>query len=137
MHLQLRRGEFDQEARDALARAAAFDTTGGLVTLEELLAAGALFELVDDGGGVRVRYVLRQVEHAHGAEVIVTAAASDPRAGFDATRIGMAAIMAQAQAAGASTVAVHTRRNGLLRKLARLGFSLDGFILRKRVRPCD
>ncbi len=130
--IQIRPGEFDAEARDALARCLKRDTTGGLASVDEVVAGGMLFEIVR-GADVVCRYVLRPIEREHGTEVQIVAAAGGAK-GLDVTALGMAAILKQAE--GAAAVSLHTRSLGLVRKLARQGFTVDGFILRKRLAPC-
>lgn len=75
-----------------------------------------------DGGGFA--YALT----AHGGELWVQAAGGNARA--DLTRIGLAAI--EYQAAGKfQSVGFQTRRTGLVKKAQALGYTIDGYILRK------
>ncbi|MGQ0750604.1 MAG: hypothetical protein ACT4PS_08725 [Betaproteobacteria bacterium] len=128
--MNTRPGEFDEEARAAFEAAAHFDTGGGLVTIDELAARGVLIEM-EEGGEVVCRYLLTVEQHAHGLEAVILAAAGHAP-GRDLTRAGIRDI--EARISGCASIATYTRRPGLVRKLARGGFRVDGFILRKRLR---
>lgn len=124
-------GQLDGAALAALERAAVHDTGGGLVTVSELARGAALYELLQDGDVV-LRYLLRVDMHEHGAEAVILAAAGGAP-GVDATRAGIADVEARIAAVPCASIMTVTRRMGLVKKLARLGFTVDGFILRKRL----
>lgn len=52
----------------------------------------------------------------------------------DLTRLGLAAIEAQGKAARFESVGFQTRRKGLVKKAQALGYEIDGFILRKKIK---
>lgn len=105
------------------------DTMGGLVDLADLIQGAECFEVVQDGQPV-MHYALKSKTHRYGSEVAVVAAVGDLH-GVDLVGSIMPYICRQSAAADA--VVLHTKRRGLVKKLAAQGFQIDGFILRKRI----
>lgn len=123
----------DDEARAAYAKAfdARRDTTGGLGDMEACLQRGQLFEVVVDGRVV-ARYALEVVQCDKGREVFVTGAAGN-LPGVDLVAGLVPYITNQCVRAGADAVTINTRRRGLVRKLEREGWSLDAYVMRKKL----
>jgi hypothetical protein len=123
--------EWNESALEALAPALRYDTEAGLRTLAEICHGAVLFE-GSSQGEVIARYALRVDAYSAGTEAFIVAAAGTAIPGIDLTKRGIAD--AEARLIDCSTLALHTRRLGLVRKLTRLGFALDGFILRKKLK---
>lgn len=104
------------------------DTSGGLTTVEDQLRFSECYEVRDTGGGLVGYYALQVNRHSGGNEVVVVAAAG---AALGADLVASLIPYIEKQAKGAQALTVHTKRRGLLAKLAALGFQCDGFILRK------
>jgi len=104
------------------------DTCGGLVTVNDLIQNAECFDVRNVLGEVVARYALRVNHHGGGDEVVILAAVGALK-GADLVMSILPYI--EKQAAGAKSLTVHTKRRGLLHKLAALGFECDGFILRK------
>lgn len=119
--------EWSDEAREALARAAAHDTTGGFETLADMEQAGALFEVTCDGEPV-LHYVLSVNHHPHGTEGVILAAAGH-KPGQDLTATVLP--MIENQFLKCRAVMLQTRRRGLMKKLVKQGYRIDGYIMRK------
>ena len=127
--LTVRKGVLDAEARAAYYRAMRFDTTGGLETLDDLLAGAELFEVLD-GESIVLRYALRIDERPCGREgVIVIASGNLP--GFKLVEAFTPII--ERQLAGVHYVRVDTKRKALARKLIGQGYELSAFRLSKRM----
>lgn len=123
------------EAQAALMRAAKHDTTGGLQGLGEALHGGTLFELTDEAIGAPVlHYVLKVMQREHGKEGLILAAAG-ALPGVDLTRQYLPTIEAQLRQEGCEAVTLQTRRPGLRRKLEKLGYRCDAFVMRKTLEP--
>lgn len=124
-------GRLDAEARAAYARAfdARTDTTGGLGSLEAALDGADLFEVVVAGATV-ARYALKALQRANGREVFVVAAAGGVP-GVDLVASVLPYI--EHQCADADRITVNTRRRGLVKKLAREGWTIDSYVLRKKL----
>lgn len=105
---------------------AQFDTSGGLVTLAEWLHNAQVCEVTEDGRAV-AWFALRGFRHAHTEEAELIAAAG--RASVDLTKTVLPYIESQVTPADALTI--YTRRRGLVRKLERQGYRLDGYVMRK------
>jgi hypothetical protein len=132
--LRIQPGQLDQAARDALTVCFRHDTTGGLADVDEVCRGGLLFEMRDAADQVALRYVLRPITHAHGKEIEIAAAVGGA-AGLDLTELGLKAILHQAE--GVDLVSCITRRKGLIKKLASAGFTVGGFVMQRRMRPCQ
>lgn len=105
------------------------DTTGGLGDMRACLDRAQLFD-VKLSGDVVARYALHQIERAHGVEVyIVGAVGSLP--GVDLVQV-ITPYIAQ-QCARADRLTINTRRRGLVKKLERQGWSLDAYVMRKKL----
>lgn len=126
-------GLLDDAARAEYAKAftARTDTTGGLADMDACLERGKLFE-VKVGGEVVARYALQIVDCDNGSEVWVTAAAGS-LPGIDLVHVLAPYVARQAAEAGARAVSVSTRRRGLVKKLQREGWTLDAYVIRKKL----
>lgn len=125
--LNLRPVELDDAALADFARALAFDTAGGLASLQERLQGAQVFA-IEQGGRRVCHYALKVLRHAHGAEgVIVCAGGNAP--GVDLTASVVPAI--ERQFLGVRAVKVTTARRGLVRKLAGQGYRVAAWELRK------
>lgn len=125
-------GRLDDEARAAYRRAfdERRDTTGGLGDMETCLQQASLFDVVI--GGVTVgRYALKPVQRAHGVEVYIVAAAG---AAAGVALIETVLPYVETQCPNADRLTVNTRRRGLVKKLAAQGWTLDSYVLRKKIR---
>jgi hypothetical protein len=130
--LTIEPGQLDDAARAAYAKAfdARRDTTGGLGDMVACLSRAQLFD-VKLGDQVVARYALQQVDRAKGAEVfIVGAAGSVP--GVDL--VDLVEPYIARQCATADRLAINTRRKGLVKKLLRQGWTLDSYVMRKKLR---
>lgn len=127
----VRTGLLDDAARAAYAKAfdERRDTTGGLGGMESALIGAELFEVVL-AGQVVARYALKTMHRAHGSEVFIVAAAGG-LPGVDLVE-GMVPYIAQ-QCQGADRLTINTRRRGLVKKLARQGWTLDSYVMRKKI----
>ena len=126
--IELNNIPWDAEAIAALKAAEAFDTTGGLVTVESCAEEGAvLFEIVADGARVAL-YALAVNRWAHGNEGVVCYAAGG-KAGVSLTR-GVLPLI-EKQFVDCRAVKIETKRKALVHQLAKQGYRLDGFIMRK------
>lgn len=125
-------GQLDAEARAAYARAfdAKRDTTGGLGDMESCLAGAMLFE-VRFGGQVVARYALQQVTRDKGVEVFIVGAAGG-LPGVDLVQTITPYI--EQQCAEADRLTINTRRRGLVRKLQKQGWTLDSYVMRKKLK---
>ena len=124
-------GRLDDAARAAYAKAfdARRDTTGGLGGIDSALEDALLFEVVLEGQVV-ARYALKRMQRAHGVEVFVVAAAGGlPGACMVQT---MEPYIAQ-QCQGADRLTINTRRRGLVKKMLRQGWTLDSYVMRKKL----
>lgn len=129
---EVRPGCFDEAARAAYAVAFGpkCDTSGGLGDMERDLADALLFDVVV--GGVTVaRYALKQVDRPHGSEVFILAAAGG-MPGVDLVVSITPHI--EAQCAGVDRLTINTRRRGLVAKLKRQGWTLDSYVMRKKIK---
>lgn len=126
-------GQLDDAARAAYAKAfdARRDTTGGLADMEACLQRGQLFEVRVEGAIV-ARYALQVVDCDNGSEVWVTAAAGH-LPGCDLVKALEPYIAHQSIEAGASALSVSTRRRGLVKKMEREGWTLDAYVMRKKL----
>jgi len=125
-------GLLDDSARAAYARAfdERRDTTGGLGSMDSALEGAMLFDVVVCGATV-ARYALKQVDRPGGTEVFVVAAAGGAK-GVDLIASIEPYILSQCQQADRLTV--NTRRRGLVKKLQRQGWTLDSFVMRKKIK---
>lgn len=121
----------DDQARQAyqVVFDAKRDTTGGLGTMETELAGAQFFEVVVNGETV-ARYALQSVTRAAGVEVFIVGAAGNIK-GADLTFSVLPHI--EKQCAAADRLTVNTRRRGLVKKLLGQGWTLDSFVLRKKL----
>ena len=128
---EIKPGVLDAAARQAYAVVfdARRDTTGGLGTLESELAGAQFFDVVVNGETV-ARYALQSVTRAAGVEVFIVGAAGNVK-GADLTLSVLPHI--EQQCAAADRLTVNTRRRGLVKKLLGQGWTLDSFVLRKKL----
>jgi hypothetical protein len=129
--LTIEPGQLDPAALNAYAKAfdARRDTTGGLGDMEACLGNAKLFDVRLEGQIV-ARYALHQVERAKGVEVfIVGAVGSLP--GVDL--VSAVAPFIEQQCARADRLAINTRRRGLVKKLLSQGWTLDSYVMRKKL----
>ncbi len=108
------------------------DTTGGLMTIKELLAGAQCFEVIDETGRSVGSYAVEVFTHDGGNEAVVVAAVG-AMPGVDLTASVLPGVEQQARGAGCAAVTIHTRRRGLLAKLKAAGYRCDGFIMRKTI----
>jgi hypothetical protein len=130
--LTIEQGQLDDAARAAYAKAfdARRDTTGGLGDMVACLSKAQLFN-VKLGDQVVARYALQQVDRAKGVEVFVVGAAGSVP-GVDLVKV-VEPFIAQ-QCVEADRLAINTRRKGLVKKLLRQGWTLDSYVMRKKIR---
>lgn len=108
------------------------DTSGGLVSLSEMLDGVTCFEVTDENGERIGSYAVQVVPHEFGAEAFVVAAVGS-MPGADLVASVMPGIEGQARGAGCKSVAIVTRRRGLLAKARAQGYEFAGYILRKKL----
>ncbi len=127
----IRPGVLDDAARAAYAKAfdEKRDTTGGLGNMEHCLADAVLFDVVV-GGDVVGRYALKQMNRACGVEVFIVAAAGRLK-GVGLIEGVLPHIMWQC--ATADRLTINTRRRGLVKKLTAQGWTLDSYVMRKKM----
>jgi hypothetical protein len=125
-------GQLDDAALAAYAKAfdARRDTTGGLGDMVTCLTRAQLFD-VKLGDQVVARYALQQVDRAKGVEVFVVGAAGAVP-GVDLVEVVEPFIARQCERA--DRLAINTRRKGLVKKLLRQGWTLDSYVMRKKLR---
>ncbi|EIJ47586.1 hypothetical protein GWL_18270 [Herbaspirillum sp. GW103] len=85
---------------------------------------------VQVGGVTIARYALKQVDRARGTEVFIVAAAGHAP-GFDLVQ-SIEPVIA-AQCAEVDSIVINTRRRGLVKKLSKQGWTLDAFVMRKKI----
>lgn len=122
----------DDAARSAYAKAfdAKRDTSGGLGDMEQCLKNAMLFDVIQ-GAEVVARYALQQVERAQGVEVFIVAAAGGVP-GVDLVQVITPYI--EQQCATADRLTINTRRRGLVKKLTAQGWTLDSYVMRKKIK---
>ncbi|PZU51890.1 MAG: hypothetical protein DI561_15050 [Thauera sp.] len=119
------------ECADALRAAMSqYDTSGGLLTLGEVLSGSTLCE-VCEGDRPVMWFAVKSNQHATSNEAEVVAAAG--AAPFDLTRSVLPWIES-AVSDQADALTIYTRRPGMRRKLERLGYRVDAFVMRKTLR---
>lgn len=109
-----------------LARALAFDVHESAGTVAELAAGHAVFELVDEGRQVGA---LAVAVHDYSAGRLIRCAAAGGEPGHDLAGAMSGFLLSEARRIGARSVTFETRRPGLVRRLAREGFKVSGFVL--------
>lgn len=128
----IERGALDDAARAAYARAfeGKRDTTGGLGDMEACLAGAVLFD-VRVAGQIVARYALKQVQRDHGTEVFIVGAAGN-LPGVDLVQTIVPYI--EQQCADVDRLTINTRRRGLVHKLQKQGWTLDSYVMRKKLK---
>jgi hypothetical protein len=121
----------EADALPYLKQAAEFDTSGGMLTLEEI-CNGAVMQAVEHDGRRIGAYALQVAQHDNGKVLwVVACAARLP--GQDLTPQLLNIIEQQASRTGADQVAITTRRRGLISKLLQHGYEISGVTLRKKI----
>lgn len=111
-----------------LAMAAAFDTTMGAVDQSEMMA-GCAFGLVRDDQGEAVgAFSIRPV-----GKTLWIMQAGGAKPGVDLVADVLPDIEATARRLNLSSIAITTRRPGLVRKMDRRGYAVAGITLRKNL----
>lgn len=121
------------EARAALAPMVGkpkCDTSDGLSGVDGLIGGGVVFEVRDETGAIGV-LVVEQVRHEHGTELEI-------RAGLQLAKHAdlTARVLPEAErvfGVGCKSVAIWTRRPGLVRKLQAEGYGTAAVIMRKEI----
>jgi len=102
----------------------------GLEGMSDVIGGAAAFRVMDDEGEEIGAYALRQRDMAGGVVVwLVAGQGSAP--GMDLTSDLMPAI--EDQVKGADFLAIQTIRPGLIKKLAKQGYTLGGAIMVKKL----
>lgn len=111
-----------------IAVAAEFDVLGYGDALD-LVRGCALFDVLDGEGGAVASFALRVDQHRRCRVLSVTGAGGPSVAG--AVDAIASFCEAEAKRIGADVLTCETRRPGLVRLLARRGYSVAGYILKK------
>lgn len=124
-------GAFDDAAKVAYAKAfdEKRDTTGGLGTMDDCMSGAALFDVIHDSETVG-RYALKSIKRANGTEVFIVAAAG-ALAGVGLIETLLPHI--ENQCAHADRLTINTARKGLVKKLIGQGWTLDSYVMRKKI----
>jgi hypothetical protein len=112
-----------EEILPFVTSAARFGGAAGLA--ERLATSGQAFILEQDGAAI-FGYTLE----ANGGAVFITSASG--RSQCDLTETGLAVI--EAQAAGFDTMGFKTTRRGLVKKAQRLGYEIESYTMRKKLK---
>lgn len=125
-------GALDDAAIAAYSKAfdARRDTTSGLGSMLDQLKQSQLFDVVMDGA-IIARYALKPVQRANGVEMYVVAAAGAAK-GVSLVH-SVLPFIEQSQCQGADCLTVNTRRRGLVKQLAGMGWKLDSYVMRKKL----
>ncbi|MQY50834.1 hypothetical protein [Rhodocyclus gracilis] len=105
------------------------DTSGGLSSLDDLLAGAECYHVDDEAGQVGAFALVR--ERMTGGDIVWIRAGRAVRSPVDLTATIVPAIENAARASGAAAVHIQTRRRGLVSKLAQQGYQVRGIILGK------
>lgn len=106
------------------------DTSGGLVSVKELLTGAECTSVTDDAGHQVGAYAIEFIDHDGGRDAVIVAAVGGLR-GVDLTASVLPGIINQAKNGGACRLRFHTKRRGLLAKLRAQGFEFSGYIMSK------
>jgi hypothetical protein len=120
------------EALPYLQKASEHDTSGGLLTIDDI-CHGAVFLAIECDGERVGAYALKLVRHTNGAVLWVQSCAAN-LPGADLTPSIVSIIEQQARQLGAHQIAFATVRRGLVKKMQRLGFGEQSVILRKNIK---
>jgi hypothetical protein len=121
------------EARAALAPMVGnpkWDTSDGLYGVDDLIGGGVAFDVFDDNGPLGV-FVVEQVKHAHGTELEVRVGRQYGAAGDLTERV--LPEVEKCFGIGCNSVAIWTRRAGLVHKLEAAGYKQAAVIMRKGI----
>lgn len=124
IRLEFRQAEV-AEVVPLIEKAAPFHCNGWPFDANEVAKAGPRYVCEQDGVPV-FGFVLE----IQGKEVFVMAAGSVGK--LDFTKIGLSAI--EALAANYDSVSFTTKRPGLVKKAQKLGYEIDGYFLRKKIK---
>lgn len=113
-----------------LARALPHDVHDSGCTVGELAAGQAVFEVIDAGRQVGA---LAIAVHDVSAGRVIRCGAAGGEPGHDLAGTMARFLDHEARRIGARSITFETRRRGLVRRLAREGFSVSGFVLSKAV----
>lgn len=98
--------------------------------MESALAACSLFD-VSVCGVIVARYALKTIDRAAGSEMYVVAAAG---AVPGADLVAGILPFIETQCTSVDCLTVNTRRRGLVKKLQRQGWTLDAYVMRKKIK---
>lgn len=121
------------EARVALAPMVGnpkWDTSDGMAGVDDLIGGGVAYECFDDAGPLGV-FVVDQVKYEHGMELEVRVGRQWAACG-DLTERVLPEIEARFGHC-CKSVAIWTRRPGLVRKLQKAGYGAAAVIMRKEI----
>lgn len=131
MILDIKQAQY-AEIAPFLQAAIEHDTSGGSEGVRDLSDQALLFKLVNEADQVLGGYSLRLNSHQLRRVCWILAAGGRIR-GIDLTKNMLPVVTEQAKAAGASQLAIVTKRSGLVHKLQNLGFVATGIELRKNI----
>lgn len=123
--ITIKRAPWSQEAAAALRHALPF---ADVSELEDQVEAGAVLFAVEYGGAVVAWYVLRVEVSPETTEGVIVAAAGD-LPGVDLCASVIPYI--EKQFYGCRSLRFHTARPGLVKKMARLGYTAGEIVMRK------
>ena len=103
------------------------DTCAGLQSVDDLLDGAALFEW-SRGGVVVAHHALTIHQRRYGNEGVIVGAA-----GRSPLPFARSLEIMENQFIDVRAITVHTKRMGMVRQLARCGYAVDAFIMRKRI----
>lgn len=119
------------QARESLApmvNRPKWDTSAGLYDTDDVIGGGVAYLATDEGGPLVV-FVVQQIDHAGGRELVIRVARQVAASG-DATERVLPEIE-RVFGAGCAVATIYTKRAGLVHKLARAGYSEAAKIMRK------
>lgn len=105
-----------------------WDMSNGLFDTDDVIGRGVAY-LASDEGGPLVVFVVEQIDHAGGRELVIRMARQVAASG-DATERVLPEIEKHF-GAGCAVVTIYTKRAGLVYKLERCGYTESAKIMRK------
>lgn len=115
----------------SMARVPKWDTSAGLDDITAIIGSGDAFAALDDLGEPVMLFVVRQVQHDQGRELLISVALQ-LQSGADLTASALPEIE-RVFGAGCDVVTIHTKRPGLVRKLQKSGYAESAKIMRKKL----